>query len=67
MKSTRIIAFALLMSAAAFTACKRVTPDEAPLDGVWEGPMTITDGETSVKVLTIEGDNAEFADYIYTL
>ena len=67
MKSIRIIALALLMSAAAFTACKRVSPDARPLEGVWEGPMTITEVGTSLRVLIIDGGSAEFTDYDYTI
>lgn len=69
MKSTRLIALALLILAAAFTACKHESPETivVPLEGVWEGPMTITDGNTSLRVLHFDGNTAEFIDYDYTL
>ncbi len=68
MKTNRLVAIPLLIGAIAFTACKHESHDSAvSLDGVWEGPMTETDGNTSLRVLSIDGKTAEFIDYNYTL
>ena len=67
MKLTKLTAIPLLIGAIAFTACKHESHDTAvSLDGVWEGPMTVTDGSTSLRVLNIDGNTAEFIDYDYS-
>lgn len=68
MKLTKLTAIPLLIGAIAFTACKHESHDTAvSLDGVWEGPMTVTGSNTSLRVLNIDGNTAEFIDYDYSL
>lgn len=68
MKSNRLIQLSLLILASAFTACKHESHDTpVSLDGVWEGPMTINEDGTSLRVLSIDGNTAEFIDFDYTL
>ncbi len=66
----RLLAAALLIAVCAFSSCHRHSAESQTVnfDGVWEGPMTVSeDGETSVKILSIDGDAATLYDMTYSL
>ncbi len=58
----------ILLGIAAVVGCEPHDTDSPSLsDGVWEGPMTITESGTSVKLLNVTGSTAEFYDMSFSL
>ncbi len=58
----------VLLGIAAIMGCERHNADsESLLNGVWEGPMRVTETGTTVKILNVTGSTAEFYDMYYSL
>lgn len=61
-------AVSILLGIAAVMGCERhKTEYPSPSDGVWEGPLTVTEAGTTLKLLNVTGSTAEFYDMNYSL
>ena len=68
MNKTFLKGVSILLGIAAVMGCKRHnTESPSPFKGVWEGPMTITETGTNVKLVNVTGSTAEFYEMEYSL
>ncbi len=68
MNRTFLGSVSILLGIAAVMGCERHDTDsQSPFNGVWEGPMTVTETGTTVKLINVAGSTAEFYDMYYSL